>query len=211
MSNEHANQQTFRTWLVKQLTLSRWSAPLSEPEADLAVRLGVQLEVLREAQAIRDQELKKRGRAGVVRGRRRYVGHDYAEIRIWMPKSVHLVWLEVCAALRVESSVVLRSLIHHFLLSPQRPTVTAPFWLYHGEQLPTATRKGPRQGGKTRITRGAQIALDHYADGWGVSPSAVVRGVVTDFLEGRIQRIKMVAFAELWGDADRYLKPEEFK
>lgn len=211
MSNEHANQQTFRAWLVKQLTLSRWSAPLDEPKVALAHRLGVQVAVLREAQALRDQELKKRGRAGVVRGRRRYIGHDYAEIRVWMPKSVHRDWLEVCGALRVEPSVVLRSLIHHFLLSPRRPTVTAPSWFYHGEQLPTALRKGPRQGAKTRIPRGAQIALDHHADGWGVSPSAVARGVVTDFLEGRIQRIKMVAFAELWGDPDRYLKPEEFK
>ena len=205
-----ADQLTFRKWLVKQLTVSRWSAPLDESEADLAARLGVQVAVLREAKALRDQELKKRSRSGLALGSRRYIGHDYAEIRVWMPRSIWKDWVEVCKTLRVESGTALRSVLHAFLLDPKRPTSTAQAWVYRGKKvvrLPKDVGIGP----KTRIPRGAQIALDHHADSWGVSPSAVVRGAVIDFLEGRVRRIKMVAFAELWGDPDRYLKPEEFK
>lgn len=207
--NPHADQLIFRAWLVKQLTISRWSAPLQISDADLARHLGVTVSVLREARSKREGELKRRGKGGVVRGRRRYIGHDYAQVDLWMPKEVHRDWLELCAALRVESGTVLRSLIHHFLLTPKRPTVTAERWYYRGRTL-TAGRNS-RFLVRTRVTRGAQVALDTHADLWNVKPMGVARGIVTDFLEGRTMKIKMVAFDALWGDADRYLHPEKFK
>jgi hypothetical protein len=203
------DQLLFREWLVKQLTVSRWSAKLSLSEDELAIHLGVQPSVLREAIAKREGELKRRGQCGVVRGRRRYIGHDYAQVHVWMPKEVYKDWVEVCSALRVEPGTVLRSIIHHFLLNPKRPTVTAGQWLYRNKPLRTSRKS--RFLARTRLTRGAQVALDTHADLWNVTPTGVLRGVVTDFLEGRTMKFKMVTFETLWGDPERYLHPENFK
>ncbi len=207
------DQLAFRAWLVKQLTLTRWSAPLSLSTAELAVHLGVQVSTLEEAQALRDTELKKRAQGGVTRGRRRYIGSDYAVVEVRMPRSLHAEWREFCASRRVEPGTVFRSIIHHFLLAPQRPSNTSRQWLYRGKILPMAWMKQEeiKLRAQTRITRGAQIALDIHADAWGVPPTAVLRGLLTDFLEGKILKMKMVAFSELWGDAERYLHPEKFK
>jgi hypothetical protein len=98
---------------------------------------------------------------------------------------------------------VLRSLIQHFLLTKTRPTTTGQTLLYQ-RQLHKIKPTG-RQHAKTRITRGAQIALDHYADLWNVTVTGIVRGIITDFLEGRTLRLQLVAFSAMWGDAARYL------
>jgi len=125
-----------------------------------------------------------------------------------MPKTIHTDWIELCKVVRVEPATVLRSLLHYLLVEPKRPTVTSGRWLYRGKVIHTP--RGTNRLARTRITRGAQVALDHHADLWSVSPTAVIRGVVTDFLEGHTKRFRVVAFGELWGDPDRYLHPERF-
>lgn len=59
---------------------------------------------------------------------------------------------------------------------------------------------------KTRITRGAQIALDHYADHWNTTATGIVRGLVTDMLEARAlpAGLRIIAFSVMWGDPARY-------
>lgn len=207
------DQLTFRAWLVKQLTLTRWSGTLDMSLDDLAVCLGVQVAVLREAQALRDGELKKRGNAGVTRGRRRFIGHDYADVEVRMPRSIHAAWREFCKSRQVEPGTVFRSIIHHFLLAPSRPTNTTSKWIFRGKLVTIDWMNKAEVGFKARarIPRGAQIALDTHADRWNTEPAAILRGLLTDFLEGKILRMKMVAFSELWGDPDRYLHPEKFK
>jgi hypothetical protein len=206
--NTHADQLKFRAWLVKQLTVSRWSAPLEMPLGKLAIELGVQRSVLEEAIALREGELKRRGKGGIVRGRRRYVGNDYTRVQVLMPRNVHVDWLLLCKALRVAPGTVFRSLIHHFLLDPKRPVVTSKTWLYRGETIPITG--GLQLPARARVTRGAQVALDYHADLWNVSPTSLARGILTDFLEGRVKRLKIIGFGELWGDPDRYLHPEKF-
>jgi len=205
------DQLTFREWLVRQLTLTRWSAPVDISPLDLAVRLGVRLDVLREAQAKREGELKKRGAVGVVRGRRRYVGHDYADVGVYLPKPIEADWVAICRTLRVHRGTILRSLVHHLLVTPARPRVTSESWVYRGEVLRIQSGGKGLARARARITRGAQIALDHHADSWNVTPTAVIRGIITDFLEGRTHKLKVIAFSELWGDPDRYLHPEKFR
>jgi hypothetical protein len=207
--NPHADQLKFRTWLVKQLTLTRWSLPIDLDEKEQAKRLGVQVDVIREAQQARDSELKHRGNGGIARGRRRYIGSDYCSIYVRIPPAIRKDWVEMCAALKLEPSTVLRSLIHQFLSNPLRPQLTSSTWLYRGAvQRVKKGHECPMV--RTRITRGAQQALDTHADNWSVTPTGIIRGLLTDFLEGRTKKLKIVSFAELWGDPDRYLHPENF-
>jgi len=209
--NHHADQLRFRDWLVKQLTLSRWSAPRGMPIPELCIELGVQESVLLEAIAIREQEIRKRGKAvpSSVRSRRRHVDHDFTIVQVTLPKKANEDWVLLCKALRVQRGTVLRSLLHRFLLDPKRPQVTATAWVYRGEVIHVP--RVPQLIARARLTRGAQVALDWHADRWGISPTALTRGILIDFLEGRTARLKIIGFGELWGDPDRYLYPEKFK
>ncbi len=205
------DQPTFRAWLVKQLTLTRWSARLDMADEALAEHLGVQVSVLLESRALREAELKKRGLGGRVKGKRRYVGTDYAELAVGMPRSIYDEWRAFCTARQVEPGTVFRSIIHHFLLHPARPPYTQS-WIFRGRLVSMGpwSSKGHEPRARTRVTRGAQIALDTHADSWNLRPAALMRGLLIDFLEGKILKMKMIAFSELWGDPDRYLHPEKF-
>ncbi len=128
-----------------------------------------------------------------------------------MPRSIHEEWTAFCRARQIEPGTVFRSLIHHFLLAPARPSNTGSRWLRNGVIVPIPWPRKKALRARTRITRGAQVAFDTHADEWNVPPMALARGILGDFLEGKIPRVKMVAFSELWGDADRYLHPEKFR
>jgi hypothetical protein len=205
MQNKHADKLTFRAWLVKQLKITRWSVIANESREDLANRLGVTREVLERATDERAEELMDRGKLPRQLGKRRFNQSDYFDLAVTMPPEIHAEWTLVCKSLHVSQSCVLRTLIHQFLLTKERPTTTGGTWLYRG-RLHTIKPKG-RQVAKTRITRGAQIALDHYADRWNVTVTGIVRGIITDFLKPGAEplRFKLIAFSVMWGDPARYL------
>ena len=100
--------------------------------------------------------------------------------------------------------------MQQFFLVPVRPKLTAKTWLYRGS-IHRVTKKGGCPSARTRITRGAQIALDRHAEHWRVTATGIVRGIITDFLEGRTTKLKIVNYAELWGDPERYPHPETTK
>jgi hypothetical protein len=207
--NPHADQLTFRAWLIKQLTLTRWSLPSTLTDAEAAARLGVRTDVLREANALRAAELKRRGHGGIARGKRRYTGSDYAVLDLRAPGPIHKIWLETCAVLGLAQSTIFRSLVHHFLLAPARPAHTAKTWVIRG-RIYRLKAQHDVPSLKTRVPKGLQIALDAHAEIFRVPLSGLLRGIVTEFLEGRTQRLKIVTYEELWGDPDRYLHPEKF-
>lgn len=206
--NPHADQLRFREWLVKQLSVARWSAPLSTPLPDLARELGVQEDVILEARALREEELRRRGKGGIAHGRRRYLGSDNAIVKVDTNAPIQKLWDDLRKTLGLETATLLRSLLHHFLLHPVRPKNLSKTWVYHGKIY-----RGPRTKTQliTRLTRGAQVAFDTHASEYDVPPTALARGLVIECLEGRTQKLKIVSFRELWGDPERYLHPEKFR
>ncbi|HEX3850246.1 MAG TPA: hypothetical protein VHW01_04720 [Polyangiaceae bacterium] len=204
MQNKHADKLSFRDWLVQQLKVSCWGSVKGESQQDLAKRLGVTVEVLEQADDELAEEFLARGKVPRRLGRRAFNRSDYAPIAVTMPAAVHAAWTEFYETLRITPSALLRSLIHHFLLTKQRPRTIGKRWVYK-RQHHTIKPKG-RLHAKTRITRGARIALDHYAEAWNTTATGIVRGLVSDMLEGRAlpARLRVIAFAEMWGDPARY-------
>lgn len=204
----HGDKVAFRDWLVRQLVATRW--PQEPATADLARELGVSYSVLEEAFELRGKLTSERGKTRPYHGGVRI---DHALVRIYMPRVVHKDWLAYRGILHISNGALFRSLVHHFLLDPQRPTTTSPAWHYRGAVYHITPKNG--QSNKlnicTRITRGAEAALDHHALGWDVSPSALLRGLTIDLLEGRVKRMKIIGYRELWGDPARYLTPEKFR
>lgn len=210
MTNRHAAPVSFREWLVLQLLTTRWAAPSGLNHAQAAEHLGVTESVLTEAQALRAAEIAARGRPMSGKRRRRAPRYDYGVLRVGVPPVILAAWRAWVGQLQVSGSALLRSLVHQFLLTGQRPVTLDHGWLYRGVTY-RATEEEHKTKVITRVTRGAQTALEHYADVWHVDATRIVRGLVIDLLEGRVQRLKIVAYGEMWGDPKRYLEPEAFR
>jgi hypothetical protein len=204
MQKKHADQLPFRAWLVQQLKGYRFPSMTGESRAALANRLGVIPELLEQAHDERAEELLARGKLPRQLGRRAFNRSDYFTIAVTMLAVVHADWTEFCKALHILPSALLRSLIEHFLVTKQRPRAIGKTWHYK-RQLHTIGAKG-RLLAKTRITRGAQIALDNCADHWNTTATGIVRGLVTDMLEARAlpAGLRIIAFSVMWGDPARY-------
>lgn len=210
MSGNSHNQLKFRDWLVKQLLLMRWAAPAGASIDRIARHLGVQVDVLEDVIRARDAELPFRGRLRRAGRKRPLYRTDVGRITLAMPKPILTAFQEYLGVLRISASALVRSLVHHFLSAGgPRPTTTTPAWHYQGKIYHMTHVTKPSI--EIKITRGSHVALDHYATAWGVTATGIVRGLVTDALEGRVKgRFRIVAFSELWGDPDRYLHPEKF-
>ena len=192
MAKNHADQATFRERLVKLVKEERWARISGETDKELAHRLGVIPEVL-------DQALRERAEKNTAKS-------EYAVVRVTMPPRVQKDWMAMCTTLRLTPSAVLRSLIHHFLLSGTRPRKTGSAWVYDGERFTIGARS--RLEATTRITPGAQVALAHYADQWRVTRTGIARGLITELLEARRppKGMAFLAFSALWADAASYLE-----
>lgn len=199
---------TFRQWLVKQVVVLRWTAPPQATLPQIAEHLGVTVSVLEEAQALREAEARRRGKSPRAGGKRALFRTDQSIAHVTMPPEIRKAWLEYVAVLQITSSALLRSLVHHFLLTGDRPQSISRSWKYRG-QVYKIKLSGNAEVSAS-ITLGADVALSHYAALWGVKAMAILRGLVTDLLEGRVKKLRIVAFSELWGDPDRYLRPELF-
>jgi hypothetical protein len=201
---------SFRAWLVKQVLALRWTAPPVATLAQISHKLGVTVDVLEEAQALREIKVKRLGRTPRPGLKRALFRSDYALVRVALPPEIQKAWKEYHTALRVASSALLRSLVHQFLLAgaPRPRWLTASF-RYQGKAYRLQHLGNPEAA--ARVTLGARVALDHYAELWGVKSMCIVRGLMTDLLENRVAKLKIVGYGELWGDPDRYLHPEKFK
>lgn len=207
MTKNHADQITFRESLVKFVKQGRWAPVAGETLPDLAHRLGVTLEILHQAMSERTEELRLRGKPPRKLGNRRGYRGDYGTVEVTMPVEVHDRWTEFCRIRGVRPSTVLRSLVHHFLLTKIKPRTIGGTWLVRG----TFYRIKPkgRRHAKARVTRGAQIALDHYADIWNTTATGIVRGLIASVLETGTtpEGFQLVACAAMWGDSAKYLEP----
>lgn len=201
---------SFRQWLVKQVLALRWKAPPGATMAQISQKLGVTVDVLEEAQALRELKVKRLGRTPRPGGKRALLRSDYARVRVVLTPEILKAWREYHTALRIASGALLRSLIHQFLLAgAPRPQVLTSSWRYQGQIYRLQHRGNPEA--IARVTLGARAALDHYAELWGVKPMCIVRGLMTDLLENRVTKLRIVGYGELWGDPDRYLHPEKFR
>lgn len=200
----------FRKWLVRQVLALRWKAPRGSTMEQISEHLGVRVDVLLEAQALRELEVKRLGRTPRPGGKRALFRTDYALVRVTLPPEILKAWTEYHETLRVVPGALLRSLVHQFLMAGgPRPQVLTPSWRYQGRVYRMNDRNDPEA--VSRVTLGARVALDHYAKLWAVSAQCIVRGLVTELLEGRIKKLQIVGFREIWGDPDRYLHPEKFR
>lgn len=206
----------FRRWLIEKVKRSRWVTYPSDSLEAVARRIGVQPDVLVEAQAELTEERRHDGKLPLKLGTGRVRQARRKQIDLDVPKPVFDDWLAYCQTRDLPPSVVLRSLIHTLLSGPENPSWTGRAWWYRGKThrlsnyAEVAKRGWWPYNAKTDVTPGAARALALRAQALGCTYTGLVRGAIIDLLEGRTQRLNVVTSASsMWEDETRYWTGKE--
>lgn len=201
-------RQSFRAWLVEKVLGTKYArmAILDEQIDKVAERVGVQPDVLLEARALARIRDAERGVMGAprftselqARHRRLY------EYHLPMPKVIHDEWKEECAFRVVESSTLLRSLIHHYLSTSYEPAETVRGWRRDGVRLLVPKAVEHENLERATVTQGAKRALHIRAQRRGATSIAVVRALVLETLAGGFRGLPLVETKRMYDDEKRY-------
>jgi len=184
-----------------------WARSLGEEPAQLAARLGVQVDVLEDAQRLLDARAGAAGRFhSKIQGRWSY----QRRVKVAVPLPI-LEDLRAYAEVRKRSvSDIIRSLIHDVLIRPTNPPTSV--WRHQGK-IVRLTRSEVHKGkdGKghihmacTDISYGALEALNRRARGAGTKASGLIRAAIMQLLTERTKELPIVSVSEMWHDPDRY-------
>ena len=192
--------------MIERIKFTGWLLVRDEPIEVLAKRLGVQPDVLKQAQREYDEERQRDGQDQQQLGRR--ARYSTRSVELAFPKPIWDEWGDCCELRGIGGYTLLRGLIHTLLVTPENPTWVGRGWMYRGHSVSmTGTKHGEpwpyRQ--RARVTNGAAEALKMRADASNCRSVALVRGSVIDFLEGRVKRVQLLTTESMFGDARRYI------
>jgi hypothetical protein len=203
-------ESIFRRWLIDKVKRSRWPTFKDDTPEAIGQRIGVQPEIIIQAQRELAEERIAQGKAPLRLGTGRTRRKKRRWLDIDMPKDVHQDWLLYCRTRDLPASTVLRSLVQTLLSGPENPTWLGRVWRYRGRMLRLVGYKEFMRSGwpynvKTDVPEGAVRALTIRASGLGCTMTALVRGAVIDLLEGRTKRLNIVNSPDaMWEDENRY-------
>ena len=199
---------TFRRWLVEKLKQSRWARSREDTVETMAVRIGVQPDLLEQAQRELDEEQRRQGRRKVHIGQPYQPRVSRRKVEVQLPRRVHEDWVAYCGHRGLRPAVVLRSLVHRLLSGPQQPSWLGRDCFYRGK---TYSLEGYKRGqkwpylAKTDVTQGANRALTRRAMVTGTTVAGLLRGVVLDLLEGRTRHLTVITSTNsMFDDENRY-------
>lgn len=181
----------FRRQVLNLLLRTRWAKEQSSDSVEeIARRLGVQPDVLVEARRLYGRAPRSETR----------------EFLLAMPQKVHADWIRVTQMNRLDSSLLLRGLIQALLLSGVPPKRLQKFWIYKGERLHVGKQQGQTWPWKahTYISWGADRALTQIAERYQATKTALVRGHVCAYLEGKASKLVLVGVNNMYNDPTRY-------
>jgi hypothetical protein len=209
LSDDTKQHTAFRAWLIERLATSRWPIYLDDTDELIAARIGVQVDVLREARALVRAREKKPDRRDARLGMPR--AQPFARFHIFLepPPLIYAEWKAQCRHRDQTNACLLRSIVHHVLrLKVQPDWVTGrrrEAWFYQGEWLGQQNIREHRYRMHTYVTEPCYRALTERARATHVTASAIVRWGVCAFLEGKFRKFQIVTSLDsLYNDSHRY-------
>jgi hypothetical protein len=195
----------FRRWLIDRLKETSYSIRSGETLETLAKRLGVRTEILRTAQAEKAQELLAMGRSPALALSSRARGRD-VQLTVHCPKNVYDAIRARAEDMGMTPAEIIRAITNTLLSGPDNPYILHRSWLYQGVRQTV----GPQNGKKWRLyfdvamSVGAHVALKERAKRLETTKTALVRGAITDYLEGRMSGVNFTPVTMMWQNPKRY-------
>src|SRR5258706_11681447 len=157
-------ESRFRRWLVDKVKRARWVTYTADTVDAVARRIGVQADVITQAQRELSEERRAEGKVLSVLGTGRTQRRKKRQVDIDMPKDVHHDWLLYCKTRDLPGSVVIRSLIQTLLSGPENPQWIGRQWRYPARMLHLKGYKEENREGwayklKNEVAQGAARAV----------------------------------------------------
>jgi hypothetical protein len=115
----------------------------------------------------------------------------------------------------VDGSVLLRSIVHLYLMGTWEPRHMTEGWVYRGREYSAIDPGVHRVDGTTKypyveralVTAGAYRALRRRAQALNIAVTGILRGLVVETMEQKFAKsgsMKLIAAREMWDDETRY-------
>lgn len=190
---------TFRRWLIERLVTTRFMVHRDDTDESIAERLGVRVDVLREARIEYDVQQRKigasRGRLGTTRVRNEAAARFHLFLE--PPEEIYKEWIELVKVRGLDNATLLRSVVHHMLIMKTQPRwIAVPHgmasWAYRGQWLGQKNIRAHKFRIKTHLNEPASRALTLRAQNTGVTASAIARWGVCWLLEDALTSLLIV-------------------
>ena len=190
----------FRRWLIEKLSRARWAQYRDDTDEEMAVRLGVQPEVLSAARLVHEErqaDNPKKTRPGMPRANRRVQKMIYLE----PPGEVYAEWSAIRDGRKATNSMLFRSALHHVLRLKWQPawlSTRGPngAWLFHGRWLGQVNIREHNYRIRAPVSERMELAMQERAARTGVTPAALARWAVLSLAEGKLRSLRIVPPSE---------------
>ena len=204
-------QSSFRLRVVEMLLATPAARdPIPDDRIDeVAKRLGVDPDTLLEAR-IQYRVQRRREGLQIPMGQKR-AGTRHYQLKCAMPEPIFKAWKAEAEVRGIESSALMRSLVHGYLLGSYEPANVIRGWRWRGKRYFSEERtyerkhkKGYPYRERSLITMGAQRALKIRAERRGTTALAITRALVLECIDGKHAGIKIVDAQTMYDDVTRY-------
>jgi hypothetical protein len=201
----------FREWLAERLLGTKYATiGLDDEDVDrVAKQIGVDPDLLLEVRACARIERHSLGLKSAAGPKERLlaVRQRVAQINIFMPPPVHEAWKSECDFRGVDSTLLIRSMLHEYLLGAREPPPLVA-WAWRGQVYRMGDRaKRMLHVERTAVPHGARRALSRRAERSGVPKIAIIRALMVEALEGDHRGVALVESSMMFDDETRYFQP----
>lgn len=202
--NRREEYALFRGWLVDRIKDTQWVVFNDEELEDEARRLGVQPDVLIDAQKQLDADREKAALPKTRIGMPRFSHGQVFDVVV--PQQMKIDFEERARSRGLATNCLARSIIHWMLLGSWVPSYYGSSCMYGGEVVKMTVSPKNKWPWciRTKITRGAATALKKRADFLKTSGRSLVRGAFIDYLDYRIDVPVVPTIKLMFSDPDKY-------
>lgn len=201
----------FRSWLIERLAESKFVTYLDDTDEEVAARLGVRMDVLKEAKERFRRRAKDQGldpdlqRFGykVV-----YGGESIYGCYIEPPQQIYEAWEALRDARKASDSSLFRGVVHAVLQVRTQPAWLSKqkinSWIWQGQWIGQVNIRAHNYRLACKISERASHALRERAIATHVKPSAITRWGVNLFVCGKLQAQVVTSPFAMYKDEQQY-------
>jgi hypothetical protein len=182
---------------------------LDDEDVDrIAKQIGVDPDLLLEVRVRARIERHSIGLKSAALAKEKLVGirQRVAQINVFMPATVHEAWKIECDFRGIDSTLLIRSMLHEYLLGEREPAPMVA-WVWRDQAYRMGDQaKRMQHVERAAVPHGARRALARRAERLGVPSLAIIRALIVEALDGGHRHVPLVESSMMFDDETRYFQ-----